>query len=380
MVEPTRASAFLRVHAAGATDIGKGRTHNADAVLLRPDLHLFAVADGTGGSGGNVASALATASIANFYGATDRGAQNLPDIDAYGLYAGTRRLAAAVQKANQDIVEVAKTSSKHRGMGSTIVAASVSPEPGLIHVVHVGDSRAYRLRHGLLEQLTTDHSLLHDVLELRPEIDDDALAQLPENVVTRALGMKEGLRVASQTHPVLGGDRYLLCSDGLSDALSEDAIREALGSPGSPDEIVRRLIALVNEAGGKDNIAAIVLACELPPGAALRPKRVAPRRQRLARPPESRPVDRPSLEPNPEDLLRGMSPDELGDDEPTRQNRTVGLGTPRPGTLRGAGPPRIKTPRPHGTMRMVRCPKCGRAIEPTQPCPTCGGSRSGVKR
>jgi PPM family protein phosphatase len=357
------APGYLRVHSAGATDIGRGRTHNADAVLLRPDLNLFAIADGTGGSGGNVASALATTSIATSFGSTDLAFRSHPDVDELGLYTGARRLAGAVQKANLDIVEIAKTSNKHKGMGSTIVAVAISPEAGLLHVAHVGDSRCYRLRAGMLELLTDDHTLMHDVLELRPDIDDDSLAQLPENVVTRALGMKEGLRVSSKTHQICPGDRYLLCSDGLSDALSEEAIRETLALTKTPEDLVRMMIRMVNETGGHDNIAAIVLECEMPAGMKFRPKRVAPRARRTSR--SDRPPTDLNLAAQRDLALEELSSDHL-DDDPTKQNKRP----PPPARVPSAA--KMRTPRPAGTMRMVRCPKCNRALEAGQLCPTCG--------
>src|SRR6185295_2804941 len=110
----------------------------------------------------------------------------------------------------------ARASKEKEGMGTTIVAAVPAPRSGAIHVAHVGDSRCYRLRARHFEQLTEDHSLLNDVLESWPDVDDSALARLPRNVVTRALGMDEKLRVSIRSYEMVGGDRYLLCSDGLT--------------------------------------------------------------------------------------------------------------------------------------------------------------------
>jgi len=263
--------------ASGITDIGRHRNHNEDSVLVRGDLHLYLVADGAGGhNAGNVASALATTSLANYFEATDRAFAELPDVDSFGLLTGARRLAAGIQRANRDIVEIAKTSHKYKGMGTTVVAVSMSPSSGLFHLAHVGDSRCYRWRAGQLELLTHDHSLINDVLEMRPDLDDAALARLPRNVVTRALGMEESVRVTVRSYPLVTGDKLLLCSDGLTDALDHAQIGQVLGLEKSPDDVTRLFIDLANDAGANDNIATVVIACEMAPiGAAPEQRRTS---------------------------------------------------------------------------------------------------------
>src|ERR1700690_2790035 len=141
MGDPTRLFLPLKLTAAGATDIGRVRRHNEDAILLRPDLSLFILADGAGGhNAGNVARALATTAIANFFESTGhaRDGAEEPDLDAFGLAIAARRLAASLQKANEDILDIAKTSNKLRGMGTTAVAVSCFPNTGMIHIAHVG--------------------------------------------------------------------------------------------------------------------------------------------------------------------------------------------------------------------------------------------------
>ncbi|HEX7663055.1 MAG TPA: haloacid dehalogenase-like hydrolase [Polyangiaceae bacterium] len=274
----------LRMIAAGATDIGRGRKHNEDTVLVRRDLELYVVADGAGGhNAGNVASALATTSIANAFETTADQMHDRPDIDSFGLYVDARRLASAIHKANKDVVELAKSSQRFRGMGTTVVAVVPSLASGVIHVAHVGDSRCYRWRMGQLEALTHDHSLLNDVLERWPDVEDAAIAKLPRNVVTRALGMEETVRASVRTFDLMDGDRYLLCSDGLTDTLDHEAMSAMVGDgKKSPEQIVKRLIDSANMAGAKDNLAALVLICELAPGASNPGVRVRPARRRLA--------------------------------------------------------------------------------------------------
>ncbi len=266
MQEDTRARVPLRVDVFGAADIGKRRTHNEDTVLLRPDLLLYVLADGAGGhNAGNVASAVATTSVANFFESTEAQFRERPELDDFGLSKGERRLAMAIQRANHEIVEISKTSNKHKGMGTTIVAVSISPNFGVLHIAHVGDSRCYRWRAGELEQITVDHSLVNDVLETRPDIDDASLARLPRNVVTRALGMEERVRVAVRSCRMLTGDKYLLCSDGLTDELDDDQLADVLRLDKPPEELVKVLIDMANASGGEDNVSAILLTCAMAP-------------------------------------------------------------------------------------------------------------------
>ncbi|MEO8875911.1 MAG: haloacid dehalogenase-like hydrolase [Polyangiaceae bacterium] len=273
----------LRVVAAGITDIGRGRKHNEDMVLVRRDLELYIVADGAGGhNAGNVASAMATSSIANAFETTADQLHDRPDVDSFGLFVDARRLASAIHKANKDVVDLAKSSQRFRGMGTTVVAVAPSLGSGVIHVAHVGDSRCYRWRLGQLEQLTHDHSLMNDVLERWPDTEDAALAKLPRNVVTRALGMEETVRVSVRTYDLLDGDRYLLCSDGLTDTLDIDTLSRMVGDQKTPEQIVKRLIDSGNMAGAKDNLAALVLICDLGPGGAKGNTKTRPARRRLA--------------------------------------------------------------------------------------------------
>lgn len=264
MAKAGRSRVPVKLEAAGDTHIG-GRTHNEDAILLRPDLNLFLVADGAGGqNAGNVAASLAITTIAHFFEQTHQSADALPAIDGLGLRTAARRLSAAVQDANVEILEIAKSSDKHKGMGTTIVAALFEHDHRLMHIAYVGDSRCYRLRADRLEQLTHDHSFINDVLELRPNIADERVKKLPKNVITRALGMMENLRVSVRTYEVAHGDKYLLCSDGISDNVEDNQISESLALDIGCDEQVALLISMALEAGTTDNVAAVIVDCALP--------------------------------------------------------------------------------------------------------------------
>jgi PPM family protein phosphatase len=258
-----RPQASLTLKAAGRTDMGRRRQNNEDVVLVREELGLFVVADGAGGhNSGEVASALAARSMENFFGATIRATHDAPEFNRSGIPNGARRLSSAVHKANHDVVEIARTSAKHHGMGTTVVAACFSPRSGLLHVAHVGDSRCYRLRGGDLELLTQDHSLLTDVLEQRPDLDDQVLAGLPKNIVTRALGLEGQLRVSIRSYAVVEGDRYLLCSDGLSGPVTAAELSELLALAEPATATVELLISRALANGGPDNIAALVIDCQ----------------------------------------------------------------------------------------------------------------------
>ena len=161
----------------------------------------------------------------------------------------------------------------------------------MIHVAHVGDSRCYRWRDGVLELLTHDHSLLNDALELRPNIDDAALARLPQNVVTRALGMEPNVRVSVRSFRMLAGDKYLLCSDGLSDFLDEDTIGDVLAVDRSADDLVRGLVGKTLEREARDNIAAVVVTCALASGAVAVPRAAPVMRRPSSMPPPGGPSD-----------------------------------------------------------------------------------------
>ncbi|WP_437538491.1 Stp1/IreP family PP2C-type Ser/Thr phosphatase [Sorangium sp. So ce726] len=247
------------------TDVGRQRKHNEDNVLVKSELGLFVVADGMGGhNAGNVASALATKSLDNFFEATRAGSLPGPvPADEQELDPEARRIVAAIRKANHDVFVISNTYTQHQGMGSTVVAAYVSCETEQIHVGHVGDSRCYRIRHGEIEQLTKDHSLINDALALKPDLSQDELARLPKNIITRALGMKDAVKVDIRSEQTQPGDAFLLCSDGLSGMISEQQMLDVFDITQDPHEACELLIEMANEAGGTDNISALIVRIQL---------------------------------------------------------------------------------------------------------------------
>lgn len=256
-----RTSSRTRPVAAAVTDVGRQRKHNEDNVLVKSELGLFVVADGMGGhNAGNVASALATKSLDNFFEATRAGSLPGPvPVDEQELDPEARRVVAAIRKANQDVFVISNTYTQHQGMGSTVVAAYVSLETERIHVGHVGDSRCYRIRQGEIEQLTKDHSLINDALALKPDLSQDELARLPKNIITRALGMKDAVKVDIRSERIQPDDAFLLCSDGLSGMVSEQQMLDVFNITQDPHEACELLIEMANEAGGTDNISALII-------------------------------------------------------------------------------------------------------------------------
>jgi protein phosphatase len=290
--------AELRVVAAGRTDTGRQRRHNEDHVLVKPDLALFAVADGMGGhNAGDIASKLTTTSLANFFEATRVSIPpGTPPEDEVELSGEARRLVAAIRKANHDVFEISTTMQQHHGMGSTIVAAYICPGIAKIFIGHVGDSRCYRVRGESIELLTRDHSLVNDALAIKPDLSEDELARLPRNIITRALGMRDVVKVDLRTEELTPGDVYLLCSDGLSGMVTDDQILEVFGITEDLSEICELLIAMANDAGGADNITAVVMRVEEGAGAA----RKTPTGVGEPEPPNPRKPSAPAVEVTPE--------------------------------------------------------------------------------
>jgi protein phosphatase len=258
----------------GKTDVGRQRGHNEDAFISDPELDLFVVCDGMGGNNaGEVASALATTSLRNFFRATQNGIVPGEELRGdQGLTEAARRLTMGVRKANADVFEISSTRLEHKGMGSTIVAMSISRETSSVQVAHVGDSRCYRIRDGKIEPLTRDHSLIGDALAWNPNLSEEELSMLPKNIISRALGLKQAVEVDIRADLGLPGDIYLLCSDGLCGVIKDKQILEAILLSSDLPEACESLIALANDAGGPDNITAVAVRLEADGAAASGPE------------------------------------------------------------------------------------------------------------
>jgi protein phosphatase len=230
---------------AGKTDAGRKRRRNEDAFVLEPPL--FAVADGMGGAqAGEVASRLAAAALREFHEADDLAAEE--------------RVRAIVQEANRRIYDRARSDAGATGMGTTLTAALVEREQ--IAIAHVGDSRAYRIRGGRLEQLTEDHSLVADLMRSGRLTAEEAETHPQRSVITRALGTDPEVDVDTMTVDASPGDVFLLCSDGLTTMVPEDDILELVADSPSLEAAAGTLVKAANREGGEDNVTVVLFAVE----------------------------------------------------------------------------------------------------------------------
>jgi PPM family protein phosphatase len=252
----------MNLIAAGLSDVGLQREHNEDSFCLLREHELYVVADGMGGhKAGDVASNMATAELASFFKATAREDSTWPFHFDPQLSVDENRLVAGIKLANRKIFEASIRNRDVHGMGTTIVGLLFSPERQRLYVAHVGDSRAYRVRDGSISLLTRDHSLLNDYLVVMPELTQEQRDELPRNVITRALGMHDSVVVDLLPEEPQIGDRYLLCSDGLSGMVSDDEIESIIASGDDDIEATaRQLIEKANERGGEDNVTVILIA------------------------------------------------------------------------------------------------------------------------
>lgn len=237
-----------------ATDRGRIRSNNEDSIAVVEPAGLMVLADGMGGyNAGEVASGMATAFIEQELG---RWLQEAGDADDQAV---SNAMDVCVDNANRSIFNAAHANAQYAGMGTTLVLGVFRGSRLLLG--HIGDSRGYRWRDGQIQQLTRDHSLLQEQIDAGLISPEQAAYSHQKNLVTRAMGVEDVVLLELHSHAVHPGDWYLLCSDGLSDMLDDASIAEVLRS--SPDDVGKAAQALVdaaNQAGGRDNIAVILVA------------------------------------------------------------------------------------------------------------------------
>jgi protein phosphatase len=225
---------------ARASDTGRKRRRNEDSYVVQPPL--FAVADGMGGAqAGEVASRLAAGA--------------LEEADAQDISA-PERLASVIQEANRRVFERAASDPATSGMGTTMTVALVG-EDG-VTIGHVGDSRAYVVREGRLDQLTEDHSLVNELLKSGKLSREEAEVHPQRSVITRAVGTDPDVDVDTFVVDANEGDIFLLCSDGLTDMVGDDDILETVERHRDDlDRVTKALVSAANRGGGEDNITVI---------------------------------------------------------------------------------------------------------------------------
>jgi serine/threonine protein phosphatase PrpC len=263
----SRMEVALEIEAGGCTDTGRIRKNNEDSYRLAAEIGLFVLSDGMGGlAAGEVASRVTVDTIvAHCCDAKADPSLALIGGRVSGVSAAANRLASAIRLANLAVreeeaqCEGGGKGSSQSAMGATVVAAWVND--GRLIVAHVGDSRAYRLRGDVFEQLTRDHSFVAEQVRGGMLSEEEARRSDLQNVLTRALGVEAEVEVDVVEELVIEGDTLLLCSDGLTRELSDSQIAAVLNSGENVERVAELLVDLANQAGGGDNITAVVLRC-----------------------------------------------------------------------------------------------------------------------
>ena len=241
------------------TDVGLQRDHNEDAIASDDTMGFVVLADGMGGyKAGEVASEMAVLSITAEL-MESLANQQLGKIDlALGKQAEAQLIVDAVKSANEVIYSVSQSQPQCAGMGTTLVVGVFTNNKLLVG--HIGDSRMYRLRDQVLSQITEDHSVLQEQINSGYITPEQAKYALNKNLVTRALGIDHEVELELNEHDVEVGDIYLVCSDGLTDMVDDDAIQSVLNELMlDMNAAAQALVQLANDNGGKDNISVILI-------------------------------------------------------------------------------------------------------------------------
>ena len=250
---------MARYRWAARTDVGMKREHNEDSFLLNEDLGLYVVCDGMGGhAGGETASRLAVQTVEKELISTRLRADD-PFASTVGLEETPLAIALqeAIEGACSMVYRTSRTEPELQGMGTTCIALLLRGDVAVVG--HVGDSRAYFVREGAIVQLTEDHSLVNEQVRAGLLTSEEAKHSRLRNIITRSVGFEEDVLVdviGLETKP---GDRFLLCSDGLSNLVDAEEIRVTLASERDPADVCKSLVGLANERGGDDNVTVIAV-------------------------------------------------------------------------------------------------------------------------
>jgi serine/threonine protein phosphatase PrpC len=236
------------------TDPGRARDNNEDSVAFEENAKVAVLADGMGGyNAGEIASGMATAFIKSEL------SRWLVEAGASAQAKEVRRaMEICVDNANMAIFNSANSNAAYAGMGTTLVVGVFREDRLLLG--HIGDSRCYRLRSGTLSQITKDHSLLQEQIDAGLISIEQAATSSIKNLVTRALGVEDAVALDVNEHVVEPGDLYLMCSDGLSDMVSDELIARIVGEDTGLDQKADLLISAANENGGRDNISVLMVS------------------------------------------------------------------------------------------------------------------------
>lgn len=248
----------MRIISFGATDVGKVRSANEDSLLVDDERNLYIVADGMGGhQGGGYASSNAVSKIQeDIVGAESSQESTQPVGSGEDKSPGQIRLRNALLGANDHIFKKALEDPSLRGMGTTCTAIQFDAKH--VNIAHVGDSRLYVLRDGKLIQVTKDHSWVQEQVDSGVLTEEEALNHPLKNIITRSLGHDRDLLVDLGKAEFKIGDKYLMCSDGLTNMVDDQTIKKIM-SEMSPEEAVNKLVELALQAGGLDNVTALIV-------------------------------------------------------------------------------------------------------------------------
>lgn len=247
----------MRILAHGKTDVGAVREHNEDAFHNGAERGFFIVADGMGGQlAGEIASRMAVDVVRDYLERSSQGEEGIIGGFDRQYSVAANRLASGIRLANQVIYEAGKSNPGWRSMGTTIVVALL--DGSRLSVAHVGDSRCYLVRGGALTQLTDDHSLVAEQERQGLISKEEAAKSQIKNIITRALGEGPDVEVDLNDYDLIDGDRILLCSDGLSNMVTEQELLAIIDKEHDPALACDILIGLANSHGGRDNITAIL--------------------------------------------------------------------------------------------------------------------------
>jgi protein phosphatase len=251
-----------KLHIVDRSHVGQVRDHNEDYVFTDLARGITVLADGMGGmNAGEVASSMSVHVVAEELVGLVDGTSNLQlaNDEEDTLHTVEKDfMRSTVEKANSAVFHVSQTQPQCRGMGTTIVAALFRDDR--IVVGHIGDSRMYRSCNGELDQITKDHSFVQELIDKGLYTKEEARSSSQKNVVTRAVGIAPTIDVEVNVHDALPGDLYLLCSDGLTDLVSDSAIQQTIDLFGNDlDGMADHLIEVANASGGKDNISIILI-------------------------------------------------------------------------------------------------------------------------
>lgn len=256
----------MQILSGAATDVGRVRKNNEDCFRIVAPMGLFVLSDGMGGQAhGEIASALAVETVVKHC----LEEQNNPGAQIFGetrpgWSAQTKRLTSAVHLANKKIFDSVQEHPEQQGMGATLTTLWITGSQASI--AHIGDSRAYLLRSGSLQQLTSDHSLVAEQVRRGILTPAEAEESDMQSVLLRALGSQPEVEVDAEEQPLFERDILLLCSDGLTRLVTEPEIAGTLQAEPDPVKAAEKLVELANERGGLDNITVLVVHCRTESG------------------------------------------------------------------------------------------------------------------